>query len=68
MKLGIACASGSAKGVFIHGVLSSFEQRGLVPDVYAASSSSSIPAAFAQSSLRSRTPCSTTTRHDSPSP
>lgn len=46
MKLGIACASGSAKGVFIHGVLSSFEQQGLIADVYAASSSSSIPAAF----------------------
>lgn len=49
MKLGIACASGSAKGVFIHGVLSSFEELGLRADMYAASSSSSIPAAFAAS-------------------
>ncbi len=47
MKLGIACASGSAKGVFIHGVLSSFENLGIVAEVYAASSSSTVPAAFA---------------------
>lgn len=47
MKLGIACASGSAKGVFVHGVLSSFGDQGLVADIYAASSSSTIPAGFA---------------------
>lgn len=47
MRLGIACASGSAKGVFIHGVLSAFDRCGLVADIYAASSSSTIPAAFA---------------------
>lgn len=47
MKLGIACASGSAKGVFVHGVLSSFEKQGFGANLYAAASSSSIPAAFA---------------------
>lgn len=47
MKIGIACASGSAKGVFVHGVLAAFERNGLRAEVYAASSSSTIPAAFA---------------------
>ena len=47
MKIGIACASGSAKGVFVHGVLSSFEKEGFEAHIYAAASSSSIPAAFA---------------------
>jgi hypothetical protein len=47
MKIGIACASGSAKGVFIHGVLVAFENFGFSADFYAASSSSTIPTAFA---------------------
>jgi predicted acylesterase/phospholipase RssA len=47
MTVGIACASGSAKGVFVHGVLAAFEDAGFKADFYAASSSSSIPAAFA---------------------
>ncbi|MGD0726411.1 MAG: hypothetical protein ABSB63_12715 [Spirochaetia bacterium] len=47
MRIAIACASGSAKGVFIHGVLSAFGDRGLAVDAYAASSSSTVPAAFA---------------------
>jgi predicted acylesterase/phospholipase RssA len=47
MKAGIACASGAAKGVFVHGVLAAFEESGFRADIYAASSSSSIPAAFA---------------------
>jgi predicted acylesterase/phospholipase RssA len=47
MRTGIACASGSAKGVFVHGVLDAFERAGFKVDSYAASSSSTIPAAFA---------------------
>lgn len=47
MKIGIACASGSVKGVFVHGVLAAFERIGFKADTYAASSSSAIPAAFA---------------------
>ena len=47
MRLGIACASGSVKGVFVHGVLAGFRRRGFNAEIYAASSSSSIPAAFA---------------------
>jgi len=47
MRIGIACASGSAKGVFVHGVLAGLETRGFRAEMYAASSSTSIPAAFA---------------------
>ena len=47
MELGIACASGSYKGVFVHGVLDSFEEAGLRADVYAAASSSTACAAYA---------------------
>ncbi len=47
MKTAIACASGSAKGVFVHGVIGALIQQGLSVDVFAASSSSTIPAAFA---------------------
>ena len=47
MKTAIACASGSVKGVFVHGVLDAFRERGLEVDAYAAASSSTIPAAFA---------------------
>lgn len=39
-RLGIAIASGMLKGVFGHGVLSAFEQRGLRADVYGTASSS----------------------------
>jgi len=46
MRIAVACASGSAKGVFVHGVLSAFQERGVPVDAYAASSSSTIPAAF----------------------
>ncbi len=47
MNVGIACASGSFKAVFIQGVLASFEEAKMVADIYAASSSSAIPVAFA---------------------
>jgi hypothetical protein len=47
MNRGIACAAGSYKGVFVHGVLDSFERAGLKADMYAASSSSTLCAAYA---------------------
>lgn len=47
MKLAIACASGSFKGAFTHGVLTAFESAGIRADAYAASSSSVIPTAWA---------------------
>ncbi len=47
MNLGIACASGSYKGVFVQGVLDSLEEAGLRADVYAAASSSTVCAAYA---------------------
>ncbi|MEL6458228.1 MAG: hypothetical protein AAFQ91_08265 [Cyanobacteria bacterium J06621_15] len=47
MKLAIACASGSFKGAFTHGVLTAFESAGISADAYAASSSSVIPSAWA---------------------
>ena len=47
MKTAIACASGSAKGVFVHGVIDALIRQGLAVDAFAASSSSTIPAAFA---------------------
>ena len=47
LALGIACASGSYKGVFVHGVLDCFEAAGLRADVYAAASSSTVCAAYA---------------------
>ena len=46
-SLGIACASGTFKGVFVHGVLSAFESSGFVADVYAAASSSILSTACA---------------------
>jgi hypothetical protein len=46
-SLAIACASGSFKGAFVHGVLNAFEGVGLKADAYAASSSSVLPAAWA---------------------
>ncbi|MGC5364881.1 hypothetical protein ACPXCE_24960 [Streptomyces sp. DT24] len=39
-RLGIAVASGMLKGVYGHGVLSAFEERGLRADVYGTASSS----------------------------
>ena len=47
MKLAIACASGSFKGAFTHGVLTAFESVGIRADGYAAASSSVIPTAWA---------------------
>ncbi len=47
MKIAVACAAGSAKGVYVHGVLSAFQDRGVPVEAYAAASSSTIPAAFA---------------------
>ena len=47
MKLAIACASGSFKGAFTHGVLTAFESAGIRADAYAAASSSVIPSAWA---------------------
>ena len=46
-SLAIACASGSFKTTFVHGVLSAFEQAGLKADAYATASGSVIPAAWA---------------------
>jgi hypothetical protein len=46
-SLAIACASGSFKGAFAHGVLSALETAGIVADVYAAASSSVLPTAWA---------------------
>jgi hypothetical protein len=34
MKTAIACASGSIKGVFVHGVLDAFREHGLAADAY----------------------------------
>jgi len=47
MRIAVACASGSAKGVFVHGVLSGLQEQGAPIEAYAAASSSTIPAAFA---------------------
>lgn len=47
MRIAVACASGSAKGVFVHGVLSALRERSVPVEAYAAASSSSIPAAYA---------------------
>ena len=47
MKIAVACASGSAKGVYVHGVLAALQERGVSVEAFAASSSSTIPAAFA---------------------
>ena len=48
-KTAIACASGSFKGIFVHGVLKAFEENQFYADAYAAASSSTIPAVFAAS-------------------
>lgn len=46
-SLAIACASGSFKGAFTHGVLTALESAGIRADGYAAASSSVIPTAWA---------------------
>ncbi len=46
-SLAIACASGSFKGAFAHGVLSALEANGIFANAYAAASSSVIPSAWA---------------------
>jgi hypothetical protein len=46
-SLAIACASGSFKGVFAHGVLSALESAGVRSNAYAAASASVLPAAWA---------------------
>jgi hypothetical protein len=45
--LGIACGTGGFKGVFLTGVLHAFETRRLRADMYAAASSSVLPAGYA---------------------
>ena len=47
LNLGIACAAGSYKGVFVHGVLDCFDAAGLRAEAYAAASSSAVCAAHA---------------------
>lgn len=46
-SLAIACASGSFKGAFAHGVLSALESSGVRANAYAAASASVLPAAWA---------------------
>ncbi|MDM9382746.1 hypothetical protein QUB80_18805 [Chlorogloeopsis sp. ULAP01] len=46
-SLGIACTSGSFKGVFIHGILSAFESINIRANAYAAASSSTLLTACA---------------------
>ncbi|NER23614.1 MAG: hypothetical protein F6J86_36820 [Symploca sp. SIO1B1] len=46
-SLGIACASGTFKGVFVHGVLSAFESSNVHADVYGGASSSTLSTACA---------------------
>jgi hypothetical protein len=47
MRLGVAVASGMLKGVYGHGVLSAFEERGLRADVYGTASSSGLSGGLA---------------------
>lgn len=46
-SLAIACASGTFKGVFVHGVLSAFEVLGVKANAYAGASSSTLSTACA---------------------
>jgi len=46
-NIGIACAVGGFKGVFLHGVLAALEELGFTAGAYAAASSSVVPAAMA---------------------
>ncbi len=45
--MAIACASGGFKTIFIHGVLSAFEEANIKVDAYASASGSVIPSAWA---------------------
>ena len=45
--LAIAAESGTFKGVFVHGVLSAFEEAGVVADAYGSASSSTLPTSCA---------------------
>jgi hypothetical protein len=47
MRIGVACSAGSYKGVFVHGVLAGLSELGFQVDVYAASSSTAVAAAYA---------------------
>lgn len=47
MRIAAACASGSVKGVFVHGVLEALQELRVPIAAYAAASSSTIPASFA---------------------
>ena len=46
-SMAIACASGGFKTIFIHGVLSAFEEANIKADAYASASGSVIPSAWA---------------------
>ena len=46
-SMAIACASGGFKAVFVHGVLSAFEERSFRPNAYSAASASVVVAALA---------------------
>jgi predicted acylesterase/phospholipase RssA len=40
VRFAIACASGGFKAIFVHGVLSAFEEANFLPDAYGAASAS----------------------------
>lgn len=46
-SMAIACGSGSFKVIFVHGVLSAFEEANIKADAYASASASVIPSALA---------------------
>ena len=46
-SIAIACASGGFKAIFVHGVLSAFEERSFHPNAYSAASASVVVAALA---------------------
>lgn len=46
-SIAIACSVGGFKGVFLHGVLTAFEEAGFRAEAYAAASSSVLPAVMA---------------------
>ncbi|MGL5834579.1 MAG: hypothetical protein ACRC1Z_15290, partial [Waterburya sp.] len=46
-SMAIACASGGFKAIFVHGVLSAFEEANLKANAYAAASGSVISSAWA---------------------
>jgi hypothetical protein len=47
MSLAVVCEASSFRGVFIHGVLTAFEEAGLPVQAYSAASSMTIPTAYA---------------------